>query len=156
MMGVLVTLFTYILMEGITWCTHKFVMHGWMWYFHEDHHQPRGGFFEKNDAFFLIFAVPSCLLIVFGSMAAFDLRFYVGIGILLYGLSYFLIHDVLIHQRFDWFSRTDNLYFRAIRKAHKIHHKHLNKEHGECFGMLYVPRKYFVEAAAYRKNLKKG
>jgi len=155
MMGVLVTLSTYILMEGITWCTHKFVMHGWMWYFHEDHHQPRGGFFEKNDAFFLIFAVPSCLMIVFGSMAAFDWRFFVGIGILLYGVSYFLIHDVLIHQRFDWFSRTDNLYFRAIRKAHKIHHKHLNKEDGECFGMLYVPRKYFVEAAAYRKNLKR-
>jgi beta-carotene 3-hydroxylase len=155
MMGVLVTLFTYILMEGITWCTHKFVMHGWMWYFHEDHHQPRGRFFEKNDAFFLIFAVPSCLMIVFGSMAAFDWRFFVGIGILLYGVSYFLIHDVLIHQRFDWFSRTDNLYFRAIRKAHKIHHKHLNKEDGECFGMLYVPRKYFVEAAAYRKNLKR-
>lgn len=155
MMGVLITLLTYVLMEGITWCTHKFVMHGWMWYFHEDHHQPRGGFFEKNDAFFLIFAVPSCLLIVFGSMAAFDWRFFVGVGILLYGVSYFLIHDVLIHQRFDWFSRTDNLYFRAIRKAHKIHHKHLNKEDGECFGMLYVPRKYFVEAAAYRKNIKK-
>jgi len=155
MMGVLVTLLTYTLMEGITWCTHKFVMHGWMWYFHEDHHQPRGGFFEKNDAFFLIFAVPSCLMIVFGSMAAFDWRFFVGIGILLYGVSYFLIHDVLIHQRFDWFSRTDNLYFRAIRKAHKIHHKHLNKEDGECFGMLFVPRKYFVEAAAYRKNLKR-
>jgi beta-carotene 3-hydroxylase len=155
MMGVLITLATYVLMEGITWCTHKFVMHGSMWYFHEDHHQPRGGFFEKNDAFFLIFAVPSCLLIVFGSIAAFDFRFFVGIGILLYGLSYFLIHDVLIHQRFDWFSRTDNVYFRAIRKAHKVHHKHLNKEHGECFGMLYVPRKYFVEAAAYKRNLKK-
>jgi beta-carotene 3-hydroxylase len=155
MMGVLITLATYVVMEGITWCTHKFVMHGSMWYFHEDHHQPRGGFFEKNDAFFLIFAVPSCLLIVFGSIAAFDFRFFVGIGILLYGLSYFLIHDVLIHQRFDWFSRTDNVYFRAIRKAHKVHHKHLNKEHGECFGMLYVPRKYFVEAAAYKRNLKK-
>lgn len=155
MMGVLITLATYVVMEGITWCTHKFVMHGLMWYFHEDHHQPRGGFFEKNDAFFLIFAVPSCLLIVFGSMEAFDFRFFIGIGILLYGLSYFLIHDVLIHQRFDWFSRTDNVYFRAIRKAHKVHHKHLNKEHGECFGMLYVPRKYFVEAAAYRKNLKR-
>jgi beta-carotene 3-hydroxylase len=155
MMGVLITLATYVVMEGITWCTHKFVMHGLMWYFHEDHHQPRGGFFEKNDAFFLIFAVPSCLLIVFGSMAAFDFRFFVGIGILLYGLSYFLIHDVLIHQRFDWFSRTDNVYFRAIRKAHKVHHKHLNKEDGECFGMLYVPKKYFVEAAAYRKNLRR-
>jgi beta-carotene 3-hydroxylase len=155
MMGVLITLATYVVMEGITWCTHKFVMHGLMWYFHEDHHQPRGGFFEKNDAFFLIFAVPSCLLIVFGSMGAFDFRFFIGIGILLYGLSYFLIHDVLIHQRFDWFSRTDNVYFRAIRKAHKVHHKHLNKEDGECFGMLYVPRKYFVEASNYRKNLRK-
>jgi beta-carotene 3-hydroxylase len=140
-------------MEGITWCTHKFVMHGLMWYFHEDHHQPHGSFFEKNDAFFLIFAVPSCLLIVFGSMEAFDWRFFVGLGIMFYGFSYFLVHDVLIHRRFDWFSRTDNVYFRAIRKAHKVHHKQLGKEHGECFGMLYVPRKYFVEAAAYRKNI---
>jgi beta-carotene 3-hydroxylase len=155
MIGLLITLITYIVMEGITWCTHKYVMHGLMWYFHEDHHQPKGRFFEKNDAFFLIFAVPSCLLIIFGSIAQFDWRFYVGIGILLYGLSYFLIHDVLIHQRFDWFSRTDNVYFRAIRKAHKVHHKHLNKEDGECFGMLYVPKKYFLEAAAYRKNIRK-
>lgn len=155
MMGVLITAATYVLMEGVTWCTHKFVMHGWMWYFHEDHHQPKGSFFEKNDAFFLIFAVPSCLLIVYGSIAQFDWRFFVGLGILFYGLSYFLIHDVLIHQRFDWFSRTDNVYFRAIRKAHKVHHKHLNKEDGECFGMLYVPLKYFREASAYRKNLKR-
>jgi beta-carotene 3-hydroxylase len=155
MMGVGVTALTYLLMEGITWCTHKYVMHGWMWYFHEDHHQPHGRFFEKNDAFFLIFAVPSCLLIVFGSMAQFDWRFYAGIGILLYGISYFLIHDVLIHQRFDWFSRTDNVYFRAIRKAHKVHHKHLNKEDGECFGMLYVPKKYFLESAAYKNKLRR-
>jgi len=153
MLGVLITLATYVAMEGITWCTHKFVMHGLMWYFHEDHHQPHGSFFEKNDAFFLIFAVPSCLLIVFGSMEAFDWRFFVGLGIMFYGFSYFLVHDVLIHRRFDWFSRTDNVYFRAIRKAHKVHHKHLGKEDGECFGMLYVPRKYFVEAAAYRKNI---
>ena len=155
MMGVLITAATYVIMEGVTWCTHKFVMHGLMWYFHEDHHQPKGSFFEKNDAFFLIFAIPSCLLIVYGSIAQFDWRFFVGLGILFYGLSYFLIHDVLIHQRFDWFSRTDNVYFRAIRKAHKVHHKHLNKEHGECFGMLYVPRKYFIEAASYRKKLKR-
>ena len=34
-------------------------------------------------------------------------------------------------------------YFVGLRKAHKIHHKHLDKENGECFGMLYVPKKYF-------------
>jgi beta-carotene 3-hydroxylase len=41
---------------------------------------------------------------------------------------------------------TKNPYFLAIRKAHKVHHKHLGKEHGECFGMLVVPFKYYKEA----------
>jgi beta-carotene 3-hydroxylase len=27
-----------------------------------------------------------------------------------------------------------------------MHHKHLGKEEGECFGMLFVPLKYFKEA----------
>ena len=143
--------FTFLLMEGITWCTHRFIMHGLLWYLHEDHHQPTPGFFEKNDAFFLIFAIPSSLLIIYGSMANFDFRFYVGLGIAAYGLAYFLIHDVLIHRRFSWFNRTDNLYFRAIRKAHKVHHKHLGPENGECFGMLWVPFKYFREASSYRR-----
>jgi beta-carotene 3-hydroxylase len=156
MISIAIFLLTFIAMEGITWCTHKYVMHGSMWYFHEDHHRPRGGFFEKNDAFFLIFAVPSCLMIIFGSMANFDWRFPVGLGIAAYGLCYFLVHDVLIHQRFDWFSRTDNVYFRAIRKAHKVHHKHLDKEDGECFGMLYVPMKYFRQAISYKKNVLKS
>jgi beta-carotene 3-hydroxylase len=151
-LGIVITIAMFCLMEGITWCTHRFVMHGWMWYFHEDHHQPNGSFFEKNDAFFLIFAVPSWLCIMFGAMAGGDVRMYLGFGILLYGIAYFLVHDVLIHQRFSWFSRTDNLYFRAIRKAHKVHHKHLGKEHGECFGMLIVPIKYFKEAANYRQK----
>jgi beta-carotene 3-hydroxylase len=34
----------------------------------------------------------------------------------------------------------------AIRRAHKVHHKHLTKEDGECFGMLFVPRRYLREA----------
>jgi beta-carotene 3-hydroxylase len=141
-------------MEFMAWFTHKFVMHGFMWYFHEDHHQVRSGFFEKNDFFFLIYAIPSSLLIFFGAQGGFDFRFYIGLGILFYGICYFLVHDVLIHQRFSWFSRTDNIYFRAICKAHKVHHKHLGKEDGECFGMLLVPMKYFKEAANYKKSLK--
>ena len=154
-LGLGIVIVTFITMEGVTWCTHKFVMHGLMWYFHEDHHNPHGSFFEKNDAFFLIFAIPSWLLIMFGAIAGGDFRLYVGFGILMYGAAYFLIHDVLIHQRFDWLKNTDNIYFRGIRKAHKIHHKHLGKAEGECFGMLLVPRKYFIEARNYKQN-KKG
>lgn len=141
---------TFIGMEGVAWLAHKYLMHGWMWYFHEDHHTHGPGFFEKNDAFFLIFAVPSAYCFIAGSIAG-DFRFWIGVGIALYGLAYFLIHDVFIHQRFSWLKRSNNIYFRAIRKAHKVHHKHLTKEDGECFGMLFVPPKYFREARQMRK-----
>ena len=141
---ILVTLGTFLTMEGVTWLTHKFVMHGFLWYLHEDHHQPKyQGIFEKNDAFFVIFAVPSIALFYFGVHPELNFLFFIGLGIMLYGTAYFLIHDVLIHQRFKWFKNTKNKYLIGLRKAHKIHHKHLGKEHGECFGMLYVPWKYF-------------
>ncbi|WP_335964659.1 beta-carotene hydroxylase [Galbibacter sp. PAP.153] len=140
----LVTVLVFCFMEAVTWCTHKYVMHGFMWYFHEDHHRP--GYphvFEKNDFFFVIFATPSILLFYFGAYNGLNVLFFIGLGILMYGIAYFLVHDVLIHQRFKWFKNTKNKYLRGLRKAHKIHHKHLGKESGECFGMLYVPRKYF-------------
>jgi beta-carotene 3-hydroxylase len=41
------------------------------------------------------------------------------------------------------FRNVDNWYAKGIRRAHKIHHKHLDKEDGKCFGMLMVPFKYF-------------
>lgn len=141
---IFITLGTFLLMEGVTWCTHKYVMHGFLWVLHEDHHQPKyQGVFEKNDLFFVIFAIPSILLFYFGVQGGLNFMFFIGLGILFYGIAYFMVHDVLIHQRFSWFKRTKNPYLRGLRKAHKVHHKHLGKEDGECFGMLNVPRKYF-------------
>jgi beta-carotene 3-hydroxylase len=131
-----ISIATFFIMEFVSWFTHKYVMHGFLWILHEDHHAPHNHIFEKNDAFFLIFAIPSSLLMIFGSLKGLDFRFFIGLGILLYGIAYFLVHEVFIHQRLPWFKRTDNIYFRAIRKAHKVHHKHLQKEEGECFGML--------------------
>ena len=49
---IVITLGTFLIMEGITWLTHRFIMHGFLWYLHEDHHKPTGNTFEKNDAFF--------------------------------------------------------------------------------------------------------
>ena len=139
-----ITLATFLVMETITWLTHKFVMHGFLWYLHEDHHQPKyQSFFEKNDGFFVIFAIPSILLFYNGVNPELNFLFFIGLGILLYGMAYFFIHEIIIHQRIKMFTRTKIKYFVGLRKAHKIHHKHLGKEDGECFGMLYVPRKYF-------------
>ncbi len=140
---IVITLGTFSLMELVTWLTHKYVMHGFLWYLHADHHQPKyPHVFEKNDAFFVIFAIPSILLFYFGAVPELNFMFFIGLGIFLYGLTYFLIHDVLIHQRFKWFKNTKNKFLLGLRKAHKVHHKHLGKEKGECFGMLFVPKKY--------------
>jgi beta-carotene 3-hydroxylase len=139
-------------MEFMAWFTHKYIMHGLMWYFHKDHHQHEPGFFEKNDVFFLIFAIPSFLCILFGAINAYDFRFYIGLGIALYGLCYFLVHDVFIHQRFKWLKQSNHPYLKALRKAHKVHHKHLGKEEGECFGMLVVPFKFMNEAKKFKRN----
>jgi beta-carotene 3-hydroxylase len=144
MISFLIFLATYLIMECVTWCTHKFVMHGFLWYLHADHHQPKyAHIFERNDLFFVIFAIPSILLFYFGAEAGFDYKFFIGLGIFAYGLSYFIVHDIIIHQRLKLFKNTKNKYLIALRKGHKVHHKHLGKEHGECFGMLFVPFKYF-------------
>ena len=143
MIYLLITLVTFCLMEPITWLTHRYVMHGFLWYLHEDHHQKGEGFFEKNDAFFVIFAIPSWLCIMLGSMNAHYWVVSIGAGIALYGFAYFVVHEIIIHQRFKLFTRSNNRYIKAIRWAHKMHHKHLHKEEGESFGMLLVAKKYW-------------
>ena len=135
---------TFVAMEGVAWFTHKYVMHGLCWFLHRDHHQKdRHGFFERNDFFFLIFAIPGIICLALGSLYNVPIVLWIGIGITLYGMAYFFIHDIFIHQRFKVLRNTDNRYFKALRRAHKMHHKHLDKEEGECFGMLWVPLKYF-------------
>ncbi len=144
--NILIVFGAFLTMEGVAWFTHKYVMHGLLWGLHRDHHKKESsGFFEHNDFFFLIFAIPGIAAIYFGMENGYNYLFWIGLGITLYGAAYFLVHDVFIHQRFRALRKTDNAYFRAIRKAHKIHHKHLGKEDGECFGMLWVPRKYLQE-----------
>ena len=140
---ILITLLTFCIMEAITWLTHRFVMHGFLWYLHEDHHQKGPGFFEKNDAFFVIFAIPSWLCIMLGSMNQVYWVVSIGAGIAMYGFAYFLVHEIIIHQRIKLFTRSNNRYIKAIRWAHKMHHKHLDKHEGESFGMLIVARKYW-------------
>ena len=140
---IFLVLLTFFVMEGATWLIHRYVMHGFLWYLHEDHHKKYPGFFEKNDWFFFIFAIPSWLCIMLGSQHEAYWAVCIGVGLALYGLAYFLVHDVIIHQRFKWFTHSNKRYVRVIRWAHKMHHKHLNKEHGESFGFLFVAKKYW-------------
>lgn len=143
-LNILITISAFVGMEFTAWFSHKYLMHGSMWHLHADHHDHRNiSFFEKNDVFFLIFAIPSWLGIMFGVIDDFDFKFYTGVGILFYGVAYFLVHDVIIHQRFKWFYKSENWYVKGIIRAHKVHHKNLKKNNSENFGMLIVPLHYF-------------
>ncbi len=147
LINIAITLLTVVVMEGVTWFTHKYIMHGFLWIWHKDHHDKQSkGFFERNDYFFLVFAIPSMALFFFGSRGEIlDYRFFIGLGILIYGMLYVAVHDIFIHQRFKILTKTNIAYLKALRRAHKVHHKHLGKHDGECFGMLWVPSRYFKE-----------
>ena len=141
--GVVIAAFWF--MEFMAWFAHKYVMHGFLWVLHVDHHRKPPGFFEKNDAFFLIFAIPSWLCIMLGMMQGSPASVAFGAGIALYGLTYFLVHEIFVHQRFKVLRNTEILYFKALRRAHKMHHKHLDKSPGENFGLLIFPKRYLEE-----------
>jgi beta-carotene 3-hydroxylase len=143
---VFITLASVAGMEFVAWFAHKYVMHGFLWNWHEDHHKPHhhgNGFFQRNDLFFLVFAIPSAACYIIGTATPYIALLFVGIGISIYGLIYFLIHDVYIHQRFKWFRQLDSPYSRAILRAHGSHHAKQTKEDCESFGLLVVAQKYF-------------
>ncbi len=141
---ILVFFGTFSIMEFMAWFTHKYVMHGFLWILHKDHHhKDHDSWWERNDLFFVFYAVVSMSNILFHDSETYWLGIPIGLGILAYGIAYFVVHDIFIHQRFKMFRNANHWYAKGVRRAHKIHHKNRFKEKGECFGMLVVPFKYF-------------
>ena len=141
---ILATVITFLFMEFVAWFLHKYVMHGFGWYLHEDHHRYTKGRFEKNDVFGLFFAILSFLLILSGFLGGFDIRFPIGIGVMLYGVGYFLVHDTFFHKRIKIKYRPKSKYMKRVIHAHSIHHQKSTAHTGICFGFLYASRKYNV------------
>ena len=141
--GIFIILIIFFGMEIIAWATHKYLMHGLLWRLHQDHHiVDKNKKFQKNDFFFLIFAIPSMILIYIGYEYD-NLYLFFGLGIALYGLGYFIVHEIIIHKRLPFFKKSNNPYIKSIRMAHKVHHKTLVKYGASSFGMLIVSKKYF-------------
>ena len=135
---------TFCFMEFMAWFSHKYIMHGFLWSLHKDHHiKDHNSWFERNDLFFIFYALVSSGFVILWGEAGFWAGLPIAIGIFMYGLSYFVVHDIFIHQRFKILRNINNKYARGLRRAHKMHHKNIHKEKGECFGMLLVPTKYF-------------
>ncbi len=141
---ILIYVATFLFMEFMAWFSHKYIMHGFLWHLHKDHHKKdHRSWFERNDLFFIFYAVVSMSLVILWGEYGFWAGLPMALGIFTYGMSYFIVHDIFIHQRFKLFRSTNSKYAKGLRRAHKIHHKNIHKGGGECFGMLWVPMKYF-------------
>ena len=134
---------TFLLMEGIAWFTHKYIMHGVMWNWHESHHVHHKNALEKNDLFSVVFGILSTLTIIIGAeIEAYRPLLWIGLGIASYGLCYFIFHDIIVHRRIKVKFKTKNTYLKRLIKAHYVHHEVHEKEGAEAFGFLYAPKKY--------------
>ena len=93
----LVFFLTFFMMEFMAWFTHKYIMHGFLWSLHADHHKKdHDSWFERNDTFFIFYAVVSISFFLLWQNGIFNLGLAIGLGIFAYGLTYFLVHDILL------------------------------------------------------------
>ena len=99
-------------MEFMAWFSHKYIMHGFLWTLHKDHHiKNHKSWFERNDVFFIFYAVVSMLFVISWSEYDFFFGLPIAIGIFLYGLTYFIVHDIFIHRRFKLFRNIQGNFF---------------------------------------------
>jgi len=145
----------YFFMEFVAWSNHKYVMHGFLWKWHKDHHVNdhkkqlneigRKKASEKNDRFFVVYALPAIVLFMVGL----ELQIYplvsAAVGITAYGFTYFMIHDVIIHERLNipFLRNSKNPYIRAIISAHLAHHRPKSANDFNNYGLLIFSKKYF-------------
>ncbi|MBL6447996.1 sterol desaturase family protein [Fulvivirga sp. 29W222] len=137
---------TFLFMEFVAWFTHKYIMHGFLWVWHQSHHKKHKHKLEKNDLFAVVFSLPSISLIYYSTLIYYSpYLLSAGIGIFGYGAFYFVFHDVIVHQRIKWRPKKRSKYLNRMINAHYIHHKKHSKEGCEAFGFLYAPKKYKIQ-----------
>ena len=108
LVNISICIITFFFMELVAWATHKYLMHGFLWFLHKDHHQiDHTKTLQKNDWFFMIFAIPGSSLIILNSVDL-SFGFFIGLGITLYGFAYFIVHEIFIHQRIKIFKHTNS------------------------------------------------
>jgi beta-carotene 3-hydroxylase len=156
--AILIIIATVLAMEFVAWSSHKYIMHGFGWAWHRDHHEPHDNFFEKNDLYAVFGAVISISFFMIGSPlvageAAWWPGTFIGFGVLVYGVIYTAIHDGLIHQRwFRWVPKRG--YAKRLVQSHKLHHATIGKEGGVSFGFIFArdPVVLKKELREQRKN----
>nr|WP_255679433.1 sterol desaturase family protein [Jiella flava] len=127
-----------MIMEGVAWAAHKYIMHGFGWGWHKSHHEDTEGIFEKNDLYAAVFSVLAIVLFAVASQGH-PLIGAIAIGVTLYGAFYFIVHDGLVHQRWPFRNIPHRGYAKRLVQAHRLHHAVEGKDGCVSFGFLYAP-----------------
>lgn len=150
---VLLTLTGFAGMEIISYLVHRFLFHGLLWDIHKSHHEAHHGPFEANDLFSLFFASVSIGLMYMGYLDPLNSIFFaLGTGIAVYGILYFIIHDLFAHKRFLPF-KSDSKIMRLIRRAHQRHHQSIDKGGQEPYGLFLFPYDEYPEHKREREQV---
>lgn len=124
--------------EFVAWWMHKYVMHGFGWFLHADHHRPLRRGLQKNDAYALIFALISFVLIYGGLSVGNTISAAAGLGIAAYGLCYVLFHEILFHKRVRWLRlKPRGRYLKKLVASHSVHHQVSTKDGAGNFSFLW-------------------
>ena len=127
--------------EFVAWWMHKYVMHGAGWFLHKDHHVTSGRRMQLNDAYALIFAICSFLLIYNGLKYAWKPMASSGFGVAAYGLGYVIFHDIIFHRRIRGIRiKPKSTYLKRIIDNHRVHHGVVTKDGATSFGFLWAPK----------------
>jgi beta-carotene 3-hydroxylase len=153
-----VAVLAFLVMEPVTYLTHRFVMHGLAERIHRSHHVPSPGRWEANDLFPVVFSGAAMMATV-AAYQGWTSRLVLAAvaGVSVYGLLYALVHDVYIHRRLAASappasgsavrrrSGRGHPLLERLADAHRIHHLY----NGEPYGMLLpvVPRELRERAA---------
>ena len=133
----LIVIGTVAAMEAVAWAVHKYFMHGWGWGWHKSHHEPHDGGFELNDLYALVFAAGSVGLFWWGR--DWWPATWLGAGMAVYGLLYFIAHDGLVHKRWPFSYIPRRGYLKRLYQAHRLHHAVEGRDGCVSFGFLYAP-----------------
>jgi len=132
-----IVLATVVLTElGAAWF-HRRIMHGPGWKWHASHHEPHTGVVERNDLYALVFAAVAMGLFWAGATIA-PALWWVAVGLSVYGVIYFCVHDGLVHQRWPFRYVPRRGYLRRVYQAHRMHHAVQGRDGCVSFGFVLV------------------
>lgn len=136
MSGIVLLVAAFVVMEGVSYAAHRWVMHGVGMGWHRSHHAPAAAPLERNDLFPACFSVVGIALFAAGALTGDTAWTWVAGGVTLYGAAYLFVHEVYIHRRLApplprW------RYLEWLRTAHAAHHT----GGGEPYGMLLPVRR---------------